>query len=42
MKIQSDHEIFITKVYFEVNFERFTKFLNHENLELYGVGCETK
>ena len=37
MKIQSDHEIFITKIYFEANFEGFTKFLNHENLELYGI-----
>ena len=23
--------------YFEANFERFTKFLNHENLELYDI-----
>ena len=26
----------ITKIYFKANFERFTNFLNHENLELYG------
>ena len=36
-KISSDHEIFITKIYFNANLERFTKFLNHENLELYGM-----
>ena len=36
-KFLSDHEIFITKIYFEANFERFTNFLNHENLELYGM-----
>jgi len=27
----------ITKVFFEANFERFTKSLNHEILELYTV-----
>ena len=26
----------ITKIYFNANLERFTKFSNHENLELYG------
>ena len=36
-KISSDHETFITKIYFNPNLERFTKFLNHENLELYSM-----
>ena len=36
-KISSDHEIFITKIYSNANLERITKFLNHENLELYGT-----
>ena len=33
----SNHENFITKIYFFTNFNIFTKFLNHENLELYGM-----
>ena len=33
----SDHEIFITKIYIHVIFSNFTKLLNHENLELYGI-----
>ena len=33
----SNHENFITKIYFVTNFNIFTKFLNHENLELYGI-----
>ena len=37
IKIKSDHEIFITKIDFNANLERFTKYLNHENLELYGT-----
>ena len=36
MKISSDHEIFVTKIYFNANLERF---LNHEDLELYGISC---
>ena len=32
----SDHEIFITKIFFHGIFSSFTKFLDHENLELYG------
>ena len=42
MKILSNHEIFITKIiYFNANLERFTKFLNHENLGLYGSPCSS-
>ena len=33
----SDHEIFITKIFFHGIFSSFTKFLDHENLELYGM-----
>ena len=33
----SDHEIFITKINIHVIFSNFTKILNHENLELYGI-----
>ena len=33
----SDHEIFITKIFFHGIFSSFTKFLDHENLELYGI-----
>ena len=29
----------IMKIYFNANFERFTKFLNHKTLELYGIAC---
>ena len=36
-KILSDHKNFITKIYFNANLERFTKFSNHETLELYVV-----
>ena len=35
----SNHEHFITKIYFVTNFNIFTKFLNHENLELYGISA---
>ena len=35
----SDHEIFITKIFFHGIFSSFTKFLDHENLELYGICC---
>ena len=34
----SHHEIFIMKIYIHVIFSNFTKILNHENLELYGMG----
>ena len=33
----SDHEIFITKIYINGISSNFTKILNHENLELYGM-----
>ena len=33
----NDHEIFIPKIYFNANLERFTEFSNHETLELYGI-----
>ena len=32
-----DHEIFITKIFNYGIFSNFTKILNHENLELYGI-----
>ena len=32
-----DHEIFITKIFNHGIFSNFTKILNHENLELYGI-----
>ena len=35
-KFCSNHEIFTTKIKTFSNLERFTKFLYHENLELYG------
>ena len=28
-KFRSDHEIFITKIYFNANLERFTKFVSY-------------
>ena len=31
--LQSGHEIFIKEIYFNTNLERFTKFLNHKNLD---------
>ena len=34
-----DHEIFITKIFNYGIFSNFTKILNHENLELYGICC---
>ena len=34
-------KIFVQKIHFEANFERFTKFLNHENLELYGTNIRS-
>ena len=41
-KFCSNHEIFTTKIKTFANLERFTKFLWHENLELYGTfKCET-
>ena len=36
-KFCSNHEIFTTKIKTFANLERFTKFLCHENLELYGI-----
>ena len=33
----SDHEIFMTKFFFHGIFSSFTKFLDHENLDLYAV-----
>ena len=36
-KKRSDHKIFITKIYIRVISSNFTKILNHENLELYGI-----
>ena len=35
-KKNRDHEILITKINIRVIFNVFTKFLDHENLELYG------
>ena len=32
-----DHEIFIMKIFNHGIFSNFTKILNHENLELYGM-----
>ena len=32
-----DHKIFITKIFIYGIFGNFTKSLNHENLELYGI-----
>ena len=34
--------IFIMKIYFKANLERFTKFLNYENLELYSTYEQTQ
>ena len=36
-KFCSNHKIFTTKIKTFANLERFTKFLCHENLELYGT-----
>ena len=36
-KFCSNHEIFTTQIKTFANLERFTKFLCHENLELYGI-----
>ena len=36
-KFCSNHEIFTTKIKTFANLERFTKYLCHENLELYGT-----
>ena len=37
MKKSGDDEIFITKFFNHGIFSNFTKILNHENLELYGI-----
>ena len=37
MKKCGNHEIFITKIFNYGIFSNFTKILNHENLELYGI-----
>ena len=42
MKKSGDHEIFITEIFNHGIFSNFTKILNHENLELYGIYFVTR